>query len=78
MSPGYFSGNPLPEPINGAAVVEHGDSFLIIGGKVNIAFSNKLLKYTAEGEWVEMSGRLSEGKSSAVAMTISSDKLKLC
>ena len=77
LSPGYLSGRPLPEGLHGGAVVEHGGSFLIIGGYAG-SYSNKILKYTAEGEWEEMPGELSEGKQTMVAMSISSNQLKQC
>ena len=78
MSLGYLSGHPLPEAFNSAVVVEHGGSFLTIGGKGNDVYINKILKYTTEGEWEEMPGKLSEGKRRMVAMTISSNQLNQC
>ena len=67
-----FSGKDLPVALSGAAVVPFEETFLIIGGVGN-NWSDKVYKYTREGEWQEMpSMKLSEAKKGVAAMIVPS------
>ena len=58
-------------PLAYAAVVPFEETFLIIGG--SYPYSDKVYKYTREGDWQEMpSMKLSEAKSDVTAMIVPS------
>ena len=69
---------PLPFPLKQASVVDHGNTFLLVGGMNNLVESDKLIKYNAEGNvWEVLDSTLSEGLGSLVAMNIGPD-LEIC
>ena len=72
-----------------AAVVDHDNSFLIIGGVYDDGtlnayggpwkYSDKIYKYEVEGgEWLELPTTLSEGKSIFTAMKIKPSLIGTC
>ena len=71
-----FPGKELPVPLFEAAVVPFEETFLIIGGgyiENGWVHSDKVYKYTAEGDWQEMqSMKLSEAKRNVTAMIVPS------
>ena len=73
-SKAWTRGRDLPFPLAFAAVIPFDSTFLIIGGyNGNGVYSDKVYKYTAEGEWQEMpSMKLSEAKSELTAMMVPS------
>ena len=78
-----ISGNSLPHQLHSGAVVEHEDSFMILGGEGKIngfnQYFDKIYKYAADGgHWVEVPTRLSEGKYSLIAITVKSSFFKSC
>ena len=67
----------------GAAVVENGDSFNIIGGWIydedGITYTDKILKYNPDGgQWIEFSTTLREGKWSLTAIRVTASFIKTC
>ena len=56
--------------LDGAAVVPFETTFLIIGGQYR--YSDKVYRYTTEGNWEEMPMKLSEGKFEVTAMIVPS------
>ena len=72
----FISGNSLPRPLQGAAVVEHEASILILGGNGD---SDKIYKYNKYGrQWVEVPAILSEGKFRVTAIKVQSSFFKSC
>ena len=61
-------------PLSSAAVVPFEETFLIIGGsKGHRDYSDKVYKYTAEGDWQEMTSmKLSKAKAYHTAMIVPS------
>ena len=72
-----ISGTSLPHPLSAAAVVEHEDSFLILGGLANV-FSKKIFNYNPEGQWVEVPTPLSEGKQLPTAINVKATIFPSC
>ena len=66
----WRKGTNLPKPLNRAAVVPYGTTFLIIGGDDGTIFSDKVYEYTTYGMWTEMTMKLSEGKRDLVAINV--------
>ena len=75
----FISGNSLPHPLEGAAVIEHEDSFMILGGNGNGGDSDKIYKYNKDGgQWVEVPAVLSEGKHHLTAIKVKSSIFNPC
>ena len=73
-----FSGTSLPRKLWWAAVVDHGDSFNIIGGYW-IYHRDQILKYdTDEGQWIELQTTMSEEKRLLTAIKVKSTFFKSC
>lgn len=68
----WRKGTDLPVPLEYAAVVPYGTTFLIIGGNIDTGYSDKVYQYTTDGKWKETSMKLSEAKSSVTAMIVPS------
>ena len=67
-----LSGPSLPDPLYGAAVVAHEDSFIVVGG-ANDGWSDKVMQLKSDMTWEERSDmKLSEAKQGATAMLASS------
>ena len=64
---------PLPAALRYAPAVPLDSTFIIVGGNVKAGYTDKVLRYTAEGDWEEVPHlRLGQAKSGATAMTFSS------
>ena len=76
----HISGKTLPHQLWGAAVIEHEDTFIIIGGEIRSGLhTNKTYKYVKDGgQWVEMPTTLSEGKALVTAVQVKSSFFKSC
>ena len=68
-----LSGPDLPEPLYGAAVVAHEDSFIVVGGDTgNYVYSDKVMQMKRDMRWEERRDmKLDEPKVYATAMIIS-------
>ena len=77
-----ISGTSLPHTLWGASVIEHEDSFLILGGNTGIGggttYSDKLLIYNSEGQWVEVPTPLSERKYFLTAINVNATIFQSC
>ena len=71
-----ISGISLPFELGEAAVIEHEDSFVIIGGN---PLSDKIYRYNAtSGVWTELQTTLSEKKHSMTLMKVKSTEFDSC
>ena len=59
-----ISGTSIPQILMGAEVVEHGDSFIIIGGRNrDKTLVDKIYQYDAtSGGWTELQTTIGQGK----------------
>ena len=74
-----ISGISLPFELGEAAVIEHEDSFVIIGGNSGNPFSDKIYRYNAtSGDWTELQTTLSEEKRSVTAMKVKASAFDSC
>ena len=80
-----ISGTSLPHGLYAAAVVEHQNSFLIIGGfgrygSSSSFYSDKIYKYdtAGDGQWLELPTTLSEGKAYVTAIKVKSSIFPSC
>ena len=74
-----ISGTSLPINHIDAAVVEHEDSFVIIGGQSGWDLSDKIYRYNAtSGDWTELQTTLSEEKRSVTAMKVKASAFDSC
>ena len=81
----WATANSLPHSLYGAAIVEHQDSFIILGGRISegydidLQYSKKIYKYNSDGEqWVEVPSTLNEGKELMTAIKVKSSFFKPC
>ena len=79
---GYYiiSGTRLPRTLRSAAVVQHEDTFVIIGGWIGgLSYSDKIYRYDASsGVWTKLQTTLSEGRFQVTAMKIKSTAFDSC
>ena len=73
-----ISGTSLPHTLFAAAVVEHEDSFLILGGHMGSSDSDKIFNYNPEGQWVEVPTPLSERKYLITAINVNATIFQSC
>ena len=73
------SGPILPHRLAEAAVIEHDESFVIIGGHARQVWTDKIYRYNAtSGGWTKLQTTLSEGKRSVTAMKVKASAFDLC
>ena len=73
-----FSGNTLPLGLSAAAMVEHEDSFILVGGQAN-GMSDKIYKYDKDGsQFVEVLTTLIEKMQAPVAMKVKPSIFNSC
>ena len=66
-----FAGPSLPHPIENAASVPFGDTFLIVGGMSGAKYLDTIYLYdVGKAAWTLMDARLSEARVNAVAMLV--------
>ena len=66
-----FAGPSLPHPIENAASVPFGDTFLVVGGMSEAKYLDTIFKYDAENAvWALLDASLSEARVNAVAMMV--------
>ena len=67
-----ISGTNLPNRLEQSSVIEHDDSFVIIGGlSISSTYSDKIYRYDVSlGGWTELQTTLSQGKWLMTAMKI--------
>ena len=69
----WTRGRDLPTTLSGAAVVPFESTFLIIGGgKKTYVYTDKVYKYTTEGNLQELPEKLSEAKAGVTAIIVPS------
>ena len=78
-----ISGTSLPHTLTGAAVVEHEDSFLILGGYDGSSMSDQLFIYSykeerEEWEWEEVPTPLSEKRQYLTAINVKATIFQSC
>ena len=67
----WRSGPSLPHPIENAASVPFGDTFLIVGGMSEAKYLDTIFRYDAENAaWALLDASLSEARVNAVAMMV--------
>ena len=70
----WSTGSPLPFALNRGAVVDHGNTFLVIGGftmqGTSAMKSDKIMKFTSDGTWEVLNDRLSADGFAPVAINI--------
>ena len=74
-------GTSLPHTLRSAAVVQHADTFVIIGGTGggSNGDSDKIYRYNvSSGGWTELQTTLSEGRFQVTAMKIKSTAFDSC
>ena len=74
-----ISGTSLPINHIDAAVVEHEDSFVIIGGRTGNGDTDKIYRYNASsGGWTEVQSTLSEARYILTAMKVKASAFDSC
>ena len=75
----FISGISLPHRLEGAAVIEHEDSFMILGGNDGVSTRKTIYKYNKDGgQWVEVPTTLSEEKQYLTAIKVKSSIFNPC
>ena len=75
----FISGTTLPHILTGAAVIEHEDSFFILGGYGRGSYKDDIYEYNKDGgQWVEVPTNLIEGRYWHTAMKVKSSLFKSC